>query len=329
MKILIAGYGSIGRRHMRNLLALGERDILLYRSHNSTLPVDEIEDFVVETDLHAALAHKPDAVIVSNPTALHLDIAIPAAEAGCHIFMEKPLSDDLEGVDLLEHALQRGGRQLLMGFQFRFHPTLQKAAELIRSGVIGRVISVRAEWGEYLPDWHPWEDYRKGYAARADMGGGVVRTLCHPLDYLRWLIGEVDSLVAFTRSLPELELEVDSVAEISLTFKGGVIGSLHLDYIRRPVRHTLELTGSQGVMSWDNATGRLIWQTAGQNLVSSIVPPANFERNAMFLQQMQHFLQVVRGESNPSCTLEDGRKAQVLVHGALASAQRGEIIRLD
>ncbi len=78
MKFLIAGLGSIGRRHLRNLLALGERDILLYRTHHSSLPDDELAGFPVETDLEAALAHQPDAVIVSNPTALHLQVAIPA-----------------------------------------------------------------------------------------------------------------------------------------------------------------------------------------------------------------------------------------------------------
>jgi len=77
MKFLIAGFGSIGRRHLRNLLALGERDILLLRSNKSTLPEDEIAQFPVETSLEAALGHHPDAVIISNTTALHLDVAIP------------------------------------------------------------------------------------------------------------------------------------------------------------------------------------------------------------------------------------------------------------
>ena len=92
MKFLIAGLGSIGRRHLKHLLALGQRDIVLLRSDKGTLPDDTLVDFPVEKDLDAALTHKPDAVIVSTPTALHLDTALPAAEAGCHIFLEKPVS---------------------------------------------------------------------------------------------------------------------------------------------------------------------------------------------------------------------------------------------
>src|SRR5512142_2715742 len=106
MKYLIAGFGSIGRRHLRNLRALGEEDILLLRSHHSTLPDDEIAGLPVETELRAALSHKPDGVIIANPTALHLDVAIPAAEAGCAILMEKPISHSLERVDDLRKAAQ-------------------------------------------------------------------------------------------------------------------------------------------------------------------------------------------------------------------------------
>ena len=128
MKFLIAGYGSIGRRHLRNLRALGEQDILLYRSRRSTLPDDEIAGLPVETDLYAALARQPDAVIISNPTALHLDVAIPAAEMGCAILMEKPVSNDLARLVDLRLAIKRSRARLMVGFQLRFHPTLQIAA---------------------------------------------------------------------------------------------------------------------------------------------------------------------------------------------------------
>jgi len=131
MKFLIAGFGSIGRRHLRNLLALGERDILLLRSNKSTLPEDEIAQFPVETSLEAALGHHPDAVIISNPTALHLDVAIPSAEAGCAILLEKPVSHSMERAEEFRTAVSRGGAKVLVGFQFRFHPTLRRAAQAL------------------------------------------------------------------------------------------------------------------------------------------------------------------------------------------------------
>ena len=146
MKILIAGFGSIGRRHFRNLKALGETDILLLRSHKSTLDEDEIAGVLVETSIDAALAHKPDGLIVATPTALHLTSAIPAAQAGCAILMEKPVSDDLAGIQTLADALAQNGKEMLVGFQFRFHPGLQKVKTWTDEGRIGNILIARSHW---------------------------------------------------------------------------------------------------------------------------------------------------------------------------------------
>ena len=179
MKFMIAGLGSIGRRHLRHLEALGVKEILLYRTHRATLPDDDLAPYPVETDLDAALAAKPDAVVVSNPTALHMEVAIPAAEQGCHILLEKPVSHTMEGLNVLQRAAAESGARILVGFQFRYHPALRKIVQVLSSGEVGKPVSFRAHWGEYLPAWHPWEDYRKSYSARKDLGGGVILTLTH------------------------------------------------------------------------------------------------------------------------------------------------------
>lgn len=331
MKILIAGLGSIGRRHLRNLLALGEKDIVLYRTFQATLPDDELTPFPIETDLHAALAHHPQAVVVANPTALHLNVAIPAAEAGCHLLLEKPISHSLRGIDHLEEALKRGGGQVLVGFQFRFHPTLQQAARLLQEGAIGRPLSARAHWGEFLPGFHPWEDYRHSYAARDDLGGGVILTLCHPFDYLCWLLGEIDALWAFAAKLSDLELNVVDTAEIGLRFRSAAIGSLHLDYNQRPSAHHLEIIGTLGTLRWDNTNAQLSLYRAGQAQPArweAFPVPAGFERNDLFLAEMRHFLAVARGSEKSVCTLQDGVRALRLALGAHESAQTQRMISL-
>lgn len=322
MKFLIAGYGSIGRRHMQNLLALGERDIVLYRSNRSTLPMDELEGYTIETDLRAALAHRPDAVIVSNPTALHLDVAIPAAESGAHLLIEKPISHSMRHIPELERALIRGGGQALTAFQFRWHPTLKLAKQILSDGVIGDVSSVRVHWGEYLPGWHPWEDYRKSYSARPELGGGVVLTLCHPFDYLRWLLGEVKSLYAMTGRQGGLGLEVEDTAEISLRFAAGTLGSVHLDYVQRPGSHRMEFIGTKGTLTWNNDGGILRLYRAEDKTWEQYTPAETFERNEMFLAEMRHFLEVMRGEAAPVCTLTDGITALKLALAAYESAEK-------
>jgi predicted dehydrogenase len=340
MKTLIAGLGSIGRRHFRNLIALGEKDILLLRTRKATLPDDELAGYPIETDIHAALTkHKPDAVVVANPTSLHLDVAIPAAEAGCAILLEKPISDSLDRVDELRKTAEKSGSKILVGFQFRYHPTLNKARELIQAGALGQVLTVHAHWGEYLPQWHPWEDYRQSYAARDELGGGVIRTLTHPLDYLRYLLGEVESLWSFNGHLSALELNVEDMAEIGLRFAGGAVGGVHLNYFQRPPVHRLEIVGTNGTLRWDNADGILhfykfpaVFGTFSDNppapSVETFAPPEGFERNQLFLAQTLHFVEAASGKVEPVCSLEDGAWALSLALAARQSQESGKVIQI-
>ncbi len=328
-KTLIAGLGSIGRRHLRNLVALGESDIVLLRTHRATLPDEDIKGYPVETDLALALKrHRPKAVIVANPTALHLDVAIPAAEAGCAILLEKPVSNSTAGLDKLQLAAVRGGSKVLVAFQFRFHPSLLCARQLIADGAIGRVISAHVYFGEYLPGWHPWEDYRKGYAARADLGGGVVLTQCHSLDYLPWLAGPVEAAWGMVGRLSDLEVDVDDTAEIGVRFQGGAMGSLHLDYNQQPPTHHFDVVGTQGTIRCDLADGTVNLFRAADKAWESYPLPAGWERNVMFLDEMRHFIRVARREEQPACPLEDGIRVMKLIAAVQESQQTGRLVEL-
>lgn len=338
MKFLIVGLGSIGRRHFRNLIALGEKDIVLLRNHRATLPDDELAGYPVETDLTEALKkHRPDAVIVANPTSLHLDVAIPAVRAGCHILLEKPVSHSLERSDILQETAGKSGSRILVGFQFRYHPTLNKARELVQAGVIGKVLTAHAHWGEYLPNWHPWEDYRQSYAARADLGGGVIVTLTHALDYLQFILGDVKSLWSFNGHISPLEIDVEDCAEIGLKFSEGAVGGLHLNYFQRPPVHRLEIVGSGGTLRWDNADSVLhLFKMPAEfgsystnppaPVLETFSPPDGFERNQLFIAQTRHFIDVVREGIRPICNLDDGIKALQLALAAYESQKTGKQI---
>jgi predicted dehydrogenase len=292
------------------------------------MPDEELPAVVVETDLQRALDYQPDAVIIANPTAMHLDIAIPFAKSGSSILLEKPISNNLERIEELRLAEKQGGGRILVGFQFRYHPGLIKAAEWIKDGAIGRPLSVHCEWGEYLPGWHPWEDYRKSYSAREDLGGGVVLTLCHPLDYLRWLMGEVSELWAFTGKVSDLEMGVEDVAEIGLHFANGAVGNLHLDYFRRPGEHRFEIIGTGGMIEWRTATGAARLYRATSEGWETFLPPQGFERNNLFIAEMKHFLDVVEKKNEPICTLEDGVRALQLALAVHESGKTKKLVQL-
>jgi predicted dehydrogenase len=327
MKFLIAGYGSIGRRHFQNLKALGQKDILFYRSGKGQLEDKELDGFIVENDIEAALEHNPDAVIVSNPTALHLDVAIPAAQAGCHLLLEKPISHTMEGIDELQDAVAKSGSRVLVGFQLRFHPGLLKIADWLSSGELGDPLFGSAHWGEYLPDWHPWEDYRKGYSARNDLGGGVVLTLSHPFDYLSWLLGPVQAVSAATQLSAELDIVVEDRADIILQHARGAQINVHLDYLQKPPSHTMELVLSRGMLRWDASNAQLHIYRSESEEWETLNLAAEFERNDLFLALMSHFIKVVEGAA-PVCSLDDGIAALEIALAVHESAKSGQIRRL-
>ncbi len=328
MRFLITGFGSIGRRHFRNLLTLGQKDIVLYRSNKSTLDTDELKDFIVETDLSRALAHKPDAVIISNPTALHLDVAIPAALQGCHLLFEKPISDSLDRIPELKKALEIGGGKAMTGFQYRFHPGLIQVKKWINGGMIGNVISARSHWGEYLPGWHPWEDYRKSYSARKDLGGGVILTLCHPIDYFRWMFGEINSVCGSYNSIDHLQIEPEGIADINLGFE-KFTGLVHLNYIQRPGKHVVEIIGDAGTITWDNKDGTAKCYSAIEEKWFDFIPDNDFERNTLFINEMKNFIEFIKGNEETICTLDDGIQIQKIVEAIYQSQKENRRINID
>jgi predicted dehydrogenase len=328
MKILIAGLGSIGRRHLRNLAAEGSHELLLYRTHHATMPEADLAGYPVYTDLTRALDQKPDAVVISNPTALHLDVAIPAAERGIHLLLEKPVSHSLDQVADLQRAVVENKVRVLVGFQYRFHPTLNKVKDWLAAGEIGNPASFRVVWGEYLPGWHPWEDYRASYAARPDLGGGVTLTLCHPFDYLRWMFGEVHSVWGSAVSAPGLEIGSEGVVDAGLTFESGLTGTVHLDYVQRPGTHTLEIIGSEGMIRWSNNTGEAGLYRAASGAWENAQPPEGFERNHLFTAETKAFISMISNASLSPCTLEDGIHALQITRAVLDSAKSGQRIAL-
>jgi len=315
----MAGLGSIGRRHLQNLRALGEHSILCYRTGQGSLSEKEFDGVLNEKDLSKALLYHPDIAIISNPTAIHMEIAIECARSGCHLFIEKPLSSSLEGCAELMSIVRENQLITMIGCQFRFHPLLSSLKNQLENGRIGRVAGARAEWGEYLPGWHPWEDYRQSYSARRDLGGGVTLTLIHPLDYLYWFFGPVSQTKAMISKIPSLRTDVeDDYTEITLRHRSGAISQVHLDYLQKPPVHMLVVWGEKGRASWDYHAGSLVWvDPTGAESRETV--PRGFERNDLLLEEMRHFLECVDGFRNTKIPLEDGIEVLKIASEALKS----------
>jgi len=251
MKVLIAGCGSIGQRHARNLVELGVQDLLLVdpdKERVEALARDmNVQSFAIAEH---AYAEKPDVALICAPTSMHLPLAWEALRKKCHIFLEKPLSDSMRGVAEFVEAAEIRRRVLLVGYNFRFDAVLNQVRRWISEEIAGRVTSARFHFGSYLPWRHPWEDYRWGYGARRELGGGVILDAVHELDIALWLFGLPEAIYCAGGKYSDLEIEVEDTAEIVMSYADKVV-AVHLDYVQRPAERWCEIIGTRGRIQAD------------------------------------------------------------------------------
>lgn len=251
-KVLIIGCGSIGKRHARILRQLGVNRLVLCDTDEEQLDAAarQIPDAETFRSFDQALKQRMDAVFICTPPGYHLNQAIQALQHGCDVFLEKPLSDSMDQIDVLEKAVHTSDRLLMVGLCFRYHQGLQVVRKTISEGQLGKLLAIRASLGEYLADCRPGADYRSLHVAGKRMG--VALDLCHELDFVRW-IAQSHPLRIFACSgkFSDLEIEADDLAEIIMPLKNGVLTSIHLDYFQRARRRISEYYCSEGTVIAD------------------------------------------------------------------------------
>ncbi len=332
-RFLIIGCGSIGRRHLGNLHALGARDFVLLDSDPARLSkaAEGLMAPVLATTMDEALAARPLAALVCSPTGLHLEHALSAAGRGVHLFIEKPLSHDMAGVERLREVVSKKGLIAMMAMCYRFHPVIKTIREHLESGVLGRVYHVNYFGGHYLPYWHRKEDYRAGYAARKDLGGGVLLTSIHGLDTLRWLFGEVAEVRAFVDRVSPLEMDVDDIALAVMRLESGGYVSWETDFLQRAGQHRMVVVGAKGTMRFDIGKGvEEICGPGGKGWRTRRIP---FEVNEMYLRELMRFLSSVESGRAADPDIEEGARTlglamRVRESAGLVSTEKREEFRL-
>ena len=332
MRILIVGLGSIGRRHIENLQQI-DKDAFIVVWHQSPrrrdpdIAIPAVNSVVY--DIESALAQKPDMAFVTGPATLHVETALALAREGIDLFVEKPLADSLYGLEDLLDECYRRSLVLMVGYNFRFCQSTLSLRQTLISGGIGRVLGVRAEVGQFLPDWRPGVDYRGTVSARMDLGGGVILELSHELDYLRWLIGEVETVNAKAGHVSDLEIDVEDMAEIVLKFNCGAIGSVHLDMVQRSPVRACRIIGTEGTLLWDGIRHRVDWFSAQTGNWSSLYRDDDMDCSRdMYVNEVRHFLDCVKNRQTPLVTGEDGRRALEIALAARESSVTGREIQI-
>jgi predicted dehydrogenase len=306
MRFAIIGTGSIGQRHLKNLRALGHETVVFDTDRRRAEEAAATVGADVLPSLEAGADAKLDGVLVCTPPVSHLPLARIVLPWGSHLFIEKPVAAESAGVSELLAAAAAQRSLVLVGANLRFFRPLQRVKTLVDEGRIGRVLSVRAQCGFYLPWWKPGADYRQLYRSQAAEGGGILLDVIHEFDYLRWIFGDVKEVFCTAERLSGLAIDVEDFAEVTLRFHSGVVAQLHLDYLQRSYRRDCEIIGERGVIVWDYIEPSVTLFTEERDSWLGFREPLDFSHNEMFLEEMRHFARCIAGDERP---LIDGAQA--------------------
>lgn len=338
MKFLMIGLGSIGQRHLRNIKRIygDEAQVIAYRvrglkrTFSDTMQIRENvsleEEFGITSyaSLEEALMQKPDVAFVTNPTNLHIPCAVRCAKAGCHLFLEKPISDSPEGIDELTRLVKEKGIKVFVGYQNRLHPAIGKLRELLEAEAFGEILNVRAVVGERLTTMHTYEDYKDTYMARKDMGGGVVTNqMVHELDYLYSLFGAPKAVYAVGGIMGNLGIDVEDNCEAvyTVSYRGRSFPvSVHADFYQSPPERFVQVVGTRGKVRADIIKNEIEW-TIDDRTEKTVYD--GFQRNDMFIEELKLFMEAVTEDRQPAISLADGIVSLKMAMAAKESMQKG------
>ena len=306
--VLIVGYGSIGKRHLENFLQFKDIRLTVYTKRND-LQLLKKKGIKVSNSLTECLKENPDIGVIANETSLHTPIAIKLAKEGLDLFLEKPLSNSLKDIEKLRAIVKKNKLITQMGCNLRVHPCIKKIKSLIEQQKIGKIISAQVQCCSYLPDYHRWEDYRKSYAARKNLGGGVILTQIHEIDYMYWFFQEVENVISMSGKFSDLDVTAEDYAPSLLKFKNKIIGELHLDYFQRPEFRSCKIRGTKGEIYWDSVDNcvdvfnmnKKRWETKFDSGFSD-----NLDTYSSYVEELKHFLKCVKRRKETINDLEQG-----------------------
>jgi predicted dehydrogenase len=322
MIALVVGYGSIGRRHVRNLAAMaGIGAIFVYTRVKDRFaspafpPVTFIDASAVSLE-NCCRQGRPDFAIVANQTSRHVDTAMALAAQGVHLFIEKPLSNSLQQVDLLERTARSRGVAIGIGYNLRYLPVMGYIKDFLSRKLLGELYFGAIEVGQFLPSWRQNISYSDSYSAMSEEGGGVALDLSHEVDYMRHLFGEPDSWKTMKARVSDLKIDTEDVFEGLYRFPGGFICHVHMDYLQREARRSLRLLGSKGRLECDMIGRRLDITTDDETV--HLQESSLFDIEKTYADELHSFIGRLASGGKPEISLDDGIRALNLLEDSHA-----------
>lgn len=311
MRILFAGVGSIGLRHLTNLASIRPGwQYLLLRQRNIPEVGSIANSIRLVDDLPQALKLGVDAAIVSAPSSFHFQYVVDLLRAGIPMYVEKPVVVSRSQIEIVSEMIDKFkyDRPTMAGCNLRFLASLQTVSSVLESDAIGRVVRATFEAGSWLPAWRPQRDHRKVYSAHSAMGGGVILDLVHEVDAIRWFCGEIMSVRAYAAEVSSLGIDSEAVAGAIMRTQDDAIIGLGLDYVARPPLRQYRFIGEKGTIVWD---------LGKKYLEMSNVPdtgflesdPKLFDVEKTYVDAMSEFVFAIEDNVDTSYSLVEGLKS--------------------
>ncbi len=288
-QIAVIGAGSIGRRHVNNLLLLHPAATIYWLGNRGQLNTEPARQRVIfATDLQALLAQPLDYCIIASPASSHWQHVDALFAHNIPLLVEKPLAATLpQAMRIKELAAQKPEIPLAVGYCLRFLPALPMVRQQLQTGVLGKILRVDCHVAQYLPDWRPQQDYRQSVSAQAELGGGALLELSHELDYLAWLFGPLRLLHAHIQHSGLLEIDVEDQADLVLCSENETLIMLHQDLLQHKVQRRCIIHGVLGRLEWDLVSNQLNLLQKEQSQV--IYQDPHYPSNNMYLDMLRCF----------------------------------------
>jgi len=327
-RTLVVGSGSIARRHIANLRALWpDGEVACVSASGRKIEAGETKATTLLQALEEALDWKPEFAVIASPAPLHLKHAARLVTFGIPVLIEKPVSHTLEGQETWISQLEEHAARIDVAYNLRLLPSAQQFKRGIEDGLIGRVMNVLVDVGQYLPDWRPQDNYRKGVSARRELGGGALLELSHEFDYLRWFFGGFDNGFCHASTSGSLELDVEDRADVILSHPDGLVANVHMDFLQRYPRRTCKAIGEEGSLIWNPIANSVTLATReGER---QLYAEPGWDRNLMYQDLLRHFAMVARGEAEPLVGFHHALDTLRLVELLKLSAATGRAVAIE
>lgn len=305
MRVLVAGCGSAGKRHIKNLIALQEIEkVFIYTNID-----DCLNNFSNKEKLERVNSLEKidvDFAVIANETYKHIDTAIVLGKQGIHLFIEKPVSHNFNNIDLLMEIIKNNKLKTCIGYNLRFLGIVQFIKRLLNEKAFGNIYFAKIEVGKYLPLWRQGINYKGSYSIHKYKGGGVSLDLSHEIDYMRYLFGDPSSWNIMATKIGDVTIDSDDLFEGIFLYSSGFICNVHMDYLQVNPKRELRIAGSKGLLTCDFINKKMTIRENDKGMESIFNDTAMFNMDATYCDELVHFMDSIRHDFEPCITLEDG-----------------------